>query len=101
MIYLTVPILASCAATITPGQLETEFRAEVRPAASVREVEAFLEEREIGYARWALERKGILYAAIRDVKPSLWRTYDVLLEFHFDSSGHLMKHTIGWGGQTP
>ena len=67
--------------------------------ASVRQVEEFLEQREIGYSRGALERTGTLYAAIRGVKGRPLRSYDILLEFHFDSAGRLTKHTIGWGVQ--
>ena len=72
--YVAIPLLAGCAPKVTPGQLEAEFCAEVKPDGYIREVEAFLEAREMSYTRQAIERTGILYASIR--KPSIWRTCD-------------------------
>ena len=61
-------LLLGCTPSITPQRLESEFRRDVPQDASVRQVEEFLEQREIGYSRGALERTGTLYAAIRGVK---------------------------------
>lgn len=81
-----VALLAGCTPKVTPQQLEVEFTREVPENASVRQVEEFLEQREIGYSRAALDRSRTLYAAIRGVKGRPVRSYDILLEFHFDAA---------------
>lgn len=100
-LLVTLTLAACRAPRFTAEGLEAEFKRELPAAPDVRQVEVFLEKREIVYSQGSLQSDSTLVASIRDVKRDLISSFDILMEFKFDGDGRLRSHKIRWSDESP